>query len=171
MTTVVRDAVEADLPAVLEIYNDYLATSTAAWSEIPQTIEERVAWYRDRRGAGFPVLVAVDDDAPDEVVGFTSYGPFRGAGMWPGYRHTAELTVFVTERRCAGGVGRLLLEALVARARAGDIHVLVAGIDADNVGSIRFHERMGFTEVARMPEVGRKWDRWLDLVLLQRILG
>lgn len=170
MTTVVRDAVEADLPAVVDIYNGYLATTTAAWSEIPQTIEERVAWYRDRIGAGFPVLVAVDDGDPDEVVGFTSYGTFRGAGMWPGYRHTAELTVFVTEDRCAGGVGRLLLEALVERARAGGIHVLVAGIDADNIGSIRFHERMGFTEVARMPEVGRKWDRWLDLVLLQRIL-
>ena len=165
--TIVRDAVEADLPAVLEIYNGYLATTTAAWSEIPQTLDERVAWFHDRIEAGFPVLVAVDEG---DVVGFTSYGTFRGAGMWPGYRHTAELTVFVTERRCAGGVGRLLLDALMERARAGGIHVLVAGIDADNVGSIRFHERMGFSEVARMPEVGRKWDRWLDLVLLQRIL-
>ena len=112
--TIVRDAVEADLPAVLEIYNGYLATTTAAWSEIPQTLEDRLAWYHERLEAGFPVLVAVDGDDHEEVVGFTSYGTFRGAGMWPGYRHTAELTVFVTERRCSGGVGRAISTAAAA---------------------------------------------------------
>lgn len=166
--TVIRDATEADMPAVADIYNSYLATTTAAWSERLQTVEARVEWFRARREAGYAVLVAEDQE--NDVVGFAGCGPFRGAGMWPGYVHTAELTIFVTERLLGAGVGDLLMEALIARAREGNLHVLVAGIDGDNAGSIRFHQRWGFTEVARMPEVGRKWDRWLDLVLMQIIL-
>jgi len=68
------------------------------------------------------------------------------------------------------GVGRALIEALLDRARADGVHAVIAGIDAENERSLRFHERLGFVEVARMPEVGRKFDRWLDLVLLQRLL-
>ena len=189
--TVIRDAIEADMAAVTDIYNSYLSTTTAAWSEREQTIDERIEWFRSRRSAGHPVLVAVDPkpgepgepgkpvehgehnehdehDGPGLVVGFTGCGPFRGAGMWPGYVHTAELTIFVAEPRLGTGVGDLLMGALVDRATTSDLHVLVAGIDGDNIGSIHFHERWGFTEVARMPEVGRKWDRWLDLVLMQR---
>jgi phosphinothricin acetyltransferase len=163
--TVITDATEADMDPVVEIYNSYLTTTTAAWSERLQTVSERVEWFRAREAAGYPVLVAVDDEGL--VVGFASYGPFRGAGMWPGYVHTAELTIFVVERLLGTGVGHQLMSALVERARASDLHVLVAGIDGDNRGSILFHERWGFVEVGRMPEVGRKWDRWLDLVLMQ----
>jgi L-amino acid N-acyltransferase YncA len=173
----IRDATEADMAAVVDIYNSYLENTTAAWSERLQTLEERTEWFRQRSDAGYPVLVAVappaagtDPGSGGEVVGFTSCGPFRGAGMWPGYVHTAELTIFVTERLLGRGVGDALMGALVDMAEASDLHVLVAGIDAENVGSIRFHERWGFTEVGRMPEVGRKWDRWLDLVLMQRLV-
>ena len=172
---VIRDATEADMAAVVEIYNSYLETTTAAWSETLQTLEQRVDWFRQRTEAGYPVLVAVEAAAVDgdagtdgQVVGFTSYGSFRGAGMWPGYVHTAELTIFVSERLLGTGVGNDLMSALIDRAEKSELHVLVAGIDADNGGSIRFHERWGFSETARMPEVGRKWGRWLDLVLMQR---
>jgi phosphinothricin acetyltransferase len=76
----------------------------------------------------------------------------------------------VDERHHGQGVGGALLEALIAEAPRRDIHVLVAAVDADNAGSIAFHRSLGFAEVARMPEVGRKFDRWLDLVLLQRVV-
>ena len=105
-----------------------------------------------------------------DVVGFAAYGSFRGSGKWPGYRHTVEHTIHVQEDLRGHGIGGRLLDALIARARNADVHVMVAAIDGDNTDSIAFHERLGFRVVARMPEVGQKFDRWLDLVLMQRIL-
>ena len=89
---------------------------------------------------------------------------------WPGYLPTVEHSIHVREDCWGRGIGRRLIDALVARARAEGKHVMVAGIDSENVGSIRFHERCGFFEVARMPELGTKFGRRLDLVLMQRLL-
>jgi phosphinothricin acetyltransferase len=161
-----RDATEDDLPAITELYNALIDTTTVAWRDEPSTVEEQASSYAARQAADYPTIVAVVDE---EVVGYTCCTTFRG-DRFPGYRHTAELTVHVHGEHHGTGVGRALIEALVDRARAIDLHVLVAAVDADNAGSIRFHERLGFTEVARMPEVGRKFDRWLTLVLLQRII-
>ena len=105
-----------------------------------------------------------------DVVGFAAYGTFRGAGKWQGYRFTVEHTIHVREARWGAGVGKTLLRELINRARNAGIHVMVGAIDADNIASIRFHESQGFSVVARMPEVGYKFERRLDLVLMQRIL-
>lgn len=164
----VRDAVEADLPAIRDLYNALIPTTTIAWTEELETIEQRRAWWAERQAARDAVVVAEDGG---EVVGFAAFGPFRDNGQWPGYRTTVEHTVHVRESHWGVGVGRALVEALVDRATArGDVHVIVAAVDADNGGSVRFHERLGFVEVARMPETGRKHGRWLTLVLLQRTL-
>jgi phosphinothricin acetyltransferase len=163
----VRDATQADLPAIVDIYNAWIPTRTITWTETLETLESRAAWFARQQLEGWPVLVA--DDA-GTVAGVTWYEPFRGEGRWPGYRTTAELSIHVRESYWGRGVGRALIEALVERGRAGGIHVLVAGIDAGNSESVRFHERLGFVEVARMPEVGQKFGRWLDLVLMQRII-
>ena len=85
----VRDATEADVPAILAIYNDVLATSTAIFSELATTLEDRLQWFRVRRDAGYPVLVAADDSG---VLGYATFGDFRS---WPGYRHTVEHSVHV----------------------------------------------------------------------------
>jgi len=164
---VVRDAVVGDMPALRDLYNALISSSTVAWTEAEQTLAEREAWFAHQQQRGHPVVVA---DRGGAVVGFAAYGDFRGAGKWPGYRHTVEHTIHVDRSAWGGGVGRALLEALLERARAAGVHVIVAAIDGDNDDSIRFHERLGFTVVARMPEVGRKFDRWLDLVLMQRIV-
>ena len=164
---IVRDATDADLPVMRDLYNALIRTTTVAWSETEQTLDERRAWFGRQRERGHPVLVAEVDG---EVMGFTAYGDFRGAGKWPGYRCTVEHTIHVDERSWRAGIGRALLEALIERARGAGMHVMVAAIDGDNVESIRFHERLGFSTVAVMPEVGRKFDRWLDLVLMQRVL-
>jgi phosphinothricin acetyltransferase len=163
----VRTAVDGDMPAVRDLYNALIPTTTVAWTETSETLRARMTWYRAQQRAGYPVLVV---ETGGRVVGFASYASFRGEGRWPGYRHTVEHTIHIDERHWGRGLGRMLLQALVEHARASDVHVMVAAIDAANVESIAFHERLGFVVVARMPEVGRKFDRWLDLVLMQRIL-
>jgi L-amino acid N-acyltransferase len=164
----IRDANATDMVAVCDLYNALIPTTTVAWTETPQSLEERLSWFAEQQKRLYPVLVAEEAGG---VVGFASYGSFRGDGRRPGYRFTVEHTIHVAETHWGAGVGRALLEALIERARNTGHHVLVGGIDADNAASLRFHERLGFAEVARMPQVGRKFDRWLDLVLVQLILN
>jgi len=158
----IRDAVESDLPGLLAIYNDVIATSTAVYSYAPVTLEDRTQWWRTRVGQGYPVLVAVNESG---VLGFSTFGDFR---TWPGYRFTVEHSVHVRADCRGQGVGKELVKALFPRATALGKHVMIAGVDAANDASIRFHERLGFEKVAHLREVGHKFDRWLDLVFLQR---
>lgn len=161
----IRDAEESDLPGLLAIYNDVIATSTAIYSYIPTTLEERTTWWRTRIGTGYPVLVAVDASG---VLGFATFGDFR---TWPGYRFTVEHSVHVRADTRGRGVGKELVAALFPRAEALNKHVMIAGVDAANEASIRFHERLGFQKCGHLREVGHKFDRWLDLVFLQRWIG
>jgi phosphinothricin acetyltransferase len=140
-----------------------LLTSTAIDMDEATTLDERRAWWQDRVAAGYPVLVAVDASG---VTGFASFGGFRS----PGYRFTVEHSVYVRAARRGHGIGRALMRPLLARARAMGKHVLAAGVDADNPGSLRFHERLGFERVAHFKDVGFNFGRWLNLVFLQRRL-
>jgi phosphinothricin acetyltransferase len=158
----IRDAVESDLPGLLAIYNDVIATSTAVYSYLPVTLEDRTQWWQTRIGQGYPVLVAVNESG---VLGFSTFGDFRA---WPGYRFTVEHSVHVRADCRGQGVGRELVKALFPRATVLGKHVMIAGVDAANEASIRFHERLGFEKAAHLREVGHKFDRWLDLVFLQR---
>lgn len=158
----IRDARESDLPDLLAIYNEVIASSTAVYSYIPTTLEERTAWWRTRTGMGYPVLVAVETSG---VLGFSTFGDFR---TWPGYRFTVEHSVHVRADIRGRGIGRELVKALFPRASALKKHVMIAGVDAANEPSIRFHERLGFEKAGHLREVGHKFDRWLDLVFLQR---
>ena len=158
----IRDATEADLPALLDIYNDVIATSTAVYSYVPVTLEDRRDWWRARIAQGYPVLIAREITG---IVGFATFGDFRA---WPGYRFTVEHSVHVRADSRGRGIGRELVAALFPRAAALGKHVMVAGVDAANAASIRFHERLGFEQVGHLREVGFKFDRWLDLVFLQR---
>ncbi len=163
----IRDAVEADLAAIVDIYNALITSTTITWTEELETVEGRTAWFERQAHDGFPVLVAEDAGS---VAGFATYEPFRGEGKWPGYRATAELSLHVGEAYWRRGVGTALLGSLIERAQVSGIHVLVAAIDSENEPSIRLHERLGFVEVGRMPQTGQKFGRWLDLVLMQRIV-
>ncbi|CAN5895725.1 GNAT family N-acetyltransferase [soil metagenome] len=165
--TSIRPATTDDLPAITEIYNALIDTTTYEWTEARHTVEERTRWMGDQRSAGHPVLVAVDRD---EVVGWATYDDFRDTGRWPGYRFTVEHTIHVAEREWGRGAGRELMAALVDHARLAGKRVMVAGVDGTNVGSIRFHARLGFREVGRLDGVGDKWGQRLDLVLLQHDL-
>jgi phosphinothricin acetyltransferase len=161
----IRDASAADLPGIVAIYNEVIATSTAIYSYEPVTLTERREWWRARTAQGYPVLVAADSAA---VLGFATFGDFRA---WPGYRFTVEHSVHVRADCRGQGVGTRLVKALLPRAAACNKHIMIAGVDAANAASIRFHERLGFTQVGHLREVGYKFDRWLDLVFLQRHVG
>ena len=160
----IRDAVETDLPGILEIYNDVIATSTAIYRDSPATLEDRAAWWRAKLAPGYPTLVAGDSG---RVIGFATFGDFR---PWPGYRFTVEHSVHIHRDHRGRGVGTALMHPLIARAESLGKHVMIAGVDAENAGSIAFHERLGFEKVAHFHQVGFKFDRWLDLVFLQRTL-
>lgn len=163
----IRDAVEGDLPAITHLFNVLIPTTATAWRDDLADADEMATWWATQAAADHPVLVAV---AGDRVVGYATWTGFRGGDRFPGYRRTVELTIHVDGDRQGAGVGRALLEALVGVARRRGVHVMVGAVDSENAGSIAFHEALGFTVVGRMPEVGRKFDRWLDLVLLQRIV-
>jgi len=158
-----RSATEGDLDAIVAIYNDVLETSSTIWSESPTTIGERRDWLAEKETADYPVLVAEED----EVLGFIAAGPFR---PWKGYAKTVEHSIHVHRDARNRGVGGLLLGAMERALRDRGTHIMVAGIDAANDGSIRFHARAGFIEVARMPEVGYLRGAWRDLVLVQKQL-
>ena len=161
----VRDANADDLPAMLAIYNEVVANSTAIYSFQPSTLDERREWFRVRSGGGWPVLAAVRGD---DLLGYASFAEFRGA--WPGYLHSVEHSVYVRADCRHQGVGRALVQALLPIAAAMDKHVMIGGIDAANEASLRLHERLGFQRVAHFREVGRKFGRWLDLVFVQRFI-
>jgi L-amino acid N-acyltransferase len=160
----IREAEENDLPSILAIYNEVIATSTAVYATPPVLLAERADWFAQRRQRGFPVLVAEGEG----VLGFASFAEFRGA--WNGYRYSVEHSVHVRADARGKNVGRQLVEALFPRAAALGKHAMIGAVDAANEGSIRFHERLGFERVAHFREVGHKFGRWLDLVFVQRFL-
>jgi phosphinothricin acetyltransferase len=161
----IRNATEADLPAILAITNDAILNTTSSWNVDPTTLGARRQWLADRQAANLPVLVSVIEGA---VAGFGSYGSFRA---WDGYRLTVEHSIYVDATFRRRGVGRRLLAALIDHARDAGMHVMMGVISADNEVSITLHEQFGFATVGRLPEVGRKFDRWLDLVLMQKMLS
>lgn len=161
----VRDARAADAEAISEIYNDAVLNTTAIWNDVTVDAADRAAWITQRQESGFPVLVATDDD--DDVVGYATYGSFR---PHDGFRHTVEHSVYVRGDQRGSGIGGTLMTQLIERARENGVHVMVAAIESGNTGSLRLHEKFGFVETGRMPEVGTKFGRWLDLVLLQLAL-
>ena len=160
----IRPATEADLPAITAIYNAVIETSTAIYMDDPVTLDDRRAWFAARRAAQYPLLVADDGDG---VAGFATFGDFRA---FPGFRHTVEHSVHVRADARGRGLGTALVSALFEPARALGKHVMIAGVDAANEGSIRMHERLGFERGAVLREVGRKFGRWLDLAFMQKFL-
>ncbi len=160
----ITDAVESDIPAITEIYNDVIRTSTAVFNDAPVSVEDRTSWWKARIAQGYPLLIARDETG---IAGFATFGDFR---PWPGYRFTVEGTIHIDSSARRQGVGAALLQTLIARAQAAGKHVMVAGVDSANVASLRFLEQSGFERVGHLREVGNKFGRFLDLVFLQYML-
>jgi L-amino acid N-acyltransferase YncA len=160
----IREATENDLPAILEIYNDVILNTTSVYSEQPHTMAMRLAWFKERTSAGFPVIIAKQNGV---IAGFGSYGHFR---IWQCYRFTAEHSVYVHKDHRGQGISKLLLQELITRAKNAGLHALIAGVDSNNQVSLKLHLKFGFTQVAHFKEVGFKFGRWLDLLFLELLL-
>lgn len=158
-----RPATRADLAAINAIYNYYVLDSTATYQNEPDSLEERERWFAGH-GPEHPVLVALCDG---EVVGWGALSRFHPRAA---YLHTVEDSVYVHHLQRGRGIGRLLLGALVARARSAGHHAIIALVSADQEASLRLHAGCGFREAGRLREVGRKFAHWLDVVYLQLLL-
>ena len=161
---VIRDASDADLPCLLAIVNEAITGTTARWTDALETPDGGRAWLEASRRRELPVIVVEQDGV---VVGYGALDSFRS---FSGFRRTIEHALYVDPAAKRRGYGRLLLAALEERARAAGHHVMVGAITAENEASLALHRTAGFVEVGRMPEVGFKFGRWLDLVLVQKLL-
>lgn len=161
----VRDAEPADIGGITEIYNHAVVNTTAIWNDATVNLQNRVAWLEDRKRLGYPVLVAVEDDG--QVIGYASFGDWRA---FDGYRYTVEHSVYVRADQRGRGIGEALMRALIERARGIGKHMLVAGIEAKNIASIKLHEKVGFQDTGTLKEVGAKFGEWLDLTFMQLTL-
>jgi L-amino acid N-acyltransferase YncA len=157
----IRDAQLSDFVEITAIYNHIILSSNAIYSDATSTVEERVEWWSARTAIGFPVLVAEDEG---KIAGYASFSDFR---PWPGYRFTVEGTIHIAEGARSRGLGSQLLNTMLDRAKALGKHVMVAGVDSENIASLRFLERSGFQQVGQLPEVGCKDGQFLTLNFLQ----
>ena len=162
---VIRPATEADLPAIGTIHNRAIEETAATWLWEPIPLAARQDWFAEQQRADRPVLVAEADGA---VVGWASYGPFRA---YHGYRDTMEHSVYLDPAAHRRGLGRALMEHLLAAAKQRGVHVMVAAIAMPNDASVGLHRMLGFAHVGVMPQVGLKFGRYHDLCLMQNILG
>jgi L-amino acid N-acyltransferase len=151
--------------AILAIFNEAIANSTALYDYKPRAAETMGPWFAAKRANGFPVIGAEDDSG--KLLGFASYGTFRN---WPAYKYTVEHSIYIEASHRGAGLGRMLLEALIASAREHDVHTMVGAIDLQNAASIALHERLGFERAGVVRQAAFKFGRWLDLAFLQLIL-
>jgi L-amino acid N-acyltransferase YncA len=160
----IREAQTEDLPAILAIMNDAILNTTAIYDYEIRTSDFIEDWFIKKQKNKEPVIVCVKED---NVIGFGTFGQFRPRAA---YQYSVEHSVYVKTGFQRQGIGSSLLTMLIELAQKQGYHTLIAGIDASNQSSYEFHRRFGFIEVARFKEVGYKFDRWLDLIFMQRML-
>ena len=161
---IIRQATEEDVPVILELVNHEILHTTANYSYEPNTLEVQMGWFRNLKRGGFPILVATIEG---QVVGYGTYSAFAKRA---GYRFTVEHSVYINNDFHGRGIGRQLIEELIRIAKAENRHAIIARIDTQNEGSIHFHEKMGFTKVGRLKEVGFKFGKWLDVIYMELLL-
>lgn len=179
---IIDRATTDDIPALTFIINHAIRYGTAVWDLEPVTQANRREWLESFVSRGYPLFVArptqplpgwtdphTGETSPVTLMGYAGYGPFHSK---QGYQYTVENTIYL-HPACIGGfgLGKVFLQLLLdhARSQQGGVHTMIASIAEDNVTSIGLHEKFGFKEVARMPQMGRKFGKWLGLVYLQYV--
>ena len=159
----IRQATTSDAAPIAAIYNHYVLTSTATFDTEPKSAEDRIAWLGEH-GGDYPVLVA---EQHGNVVGWGSLSKW---GTRCAYRHSVEISTYIAPEMTGSGLGPAMCEALVAEARRAGHHAIISQIVSENEPSLKMAARLGFADAGRLREVGRKFDRWLDIVLMERVL-
>ncbi len=160
----IRPATPQDIPALARIWNPVIRSSRAIFASQEKSHTDILEMMQTRRAAGHEFLVA---QTPESLTGFATYAQFRGGD---GYARTMEHTIMIAPEHAGKGIGHALMQALEAHARTAGAHSMFAGVSATNTAGISFHERIGYAKTARIPQVGYKFDQYLDLVLLQKFL-
>ena len=161
---VVRAATESDLTSINDIYNHYVFHSTCTYQDQPEPLAARQEWFR-QHGEKHPVIVA---EINGDVVGWGSLAAYH---VRCAYRHTVENSVYVHHQHQRRGIGSLILKELISRARGVGHRAIIAGIDADQSGSIAVHTKFNFEKVGHFKQVGFKFNRWLDVIYMELILN
>lgn len=157
----VRQARESDASAIVRIWNIEIRTGVSTFNSQEKTVDEIIEQIQTR-GAAFQIA-----EHADVVIGFATYFPFRNG---VGYAFSKEHTIYLDPSARGLGGGRALMKDLLQIAKADGVHSVLAGIGSENEAGVRFHAALGFDEVARVPEVGYKFGRWMDLILMQKLL-
>jgi len=157
---------ERHAEAILAIFNEAIANTTALYDYRPRTKEKMAAWFDTKLKGDYPVL-GIENEA-GELMGFASYGAFRA---YPAYKYTVEHSVYVAAPFRGQGLGKALLKEIIAAAGRQDYHTLIGAIDAGNAASIALHEELGFLNCGTVRQAGFKFGRWLDLVFYQLLLA
>lgn len=158
---IIRTAQTKDAPAIAEIWNAIIRDTTVTFTTELKTIDALEVDIQHRK----PAFLVAEKDG--QVIGFSTYFPFRGG---PGYALTKEHSIMLAPEARGLGAGRALMNQLEAIARDEGVHSLWAGVSGENPAGVKFHDKLGYQSIARLPQVGRKFDRWIDLVLMQKIL-
>lgn len=160
----IRPALTSDLPQLLEILNAAILDSTAVYEYETWSLEEMSVWHESRISEGFPVIVFEEEN---KAAGYATFGSFRKRVA---YRFTVEHSVYVHENHRAQGMGQELLTELISLAISHGARSMIGLVDATNTRSIAFHKQQGFHQAGFLRDVGYKFDKWLDVALLQRML-
>lgn len=167
-TITLRLATVADAEQVRAIYNHEVIHTAATFDLVPRSLPDQQQWLAARSGA-FSAVVAVDPDDPDgEVIGFAALSPYKER---PAYRTSVEDSIYVRRDRNGQGVGSMLLRELLTVAANSGFHAVFARINASSEGSIALHRKCGFELVGIEREVGRKFNRWHDVALMEHLLS
>ena len=163
MTFSIRPAVPSDLQRIQAIYNHEVLHQVANWNDQAFDAAHFQQWFKNLQDNHFPLFVIVDSET-QQIAGYADYSSFRSI---VGFKHTVEHSIFIAPEYARRGLGKTLLQHLIDHARDHAVHVMVAAIDHENIGSIKLHEKLGFEHVGYMPQVGQKFGQWRDLVLMQ----
>lgn len=160
----IRPAEQRDLPAIVEIYNHYVRTSSATFDTNDQTLDERRQWFDNHEKAGLPVFVAEENG---NVIGWQSLSFYHSRCA---YKQTVESSTYIAPSYHGKGLGRRLLETAIEAASQRGFHCIVGLISSENANSIELVKKCGFEVIGTLKEVGFKFDRWLDVTIVQKML-
>lgn len=160
----VRPATAADIPAILAFWNPIIRETTVTFASDEKTEAGLLDTFAERRRDGQEFFVA---EQAGRVIGLATYAQFRSGN---GYARAMEHTIILAPEAWGRGAGRALMAAVEDHARARGAHSMIAAVSAENEAGIAFHAAVGYPEVARIPEVGWKFGRWLDVVIMQKML-
>lgn len=162
----IRPAHDGDMDAITTLYAHHVLHGTGTFETVPPTCAEMVARRADVTGKGLPYLVVHDTES---ILGFAYCNWFKPR---PAYRYSAEDSIYLAPKALGRGLGRLLLEELTSQAQRAGVHKLIAVIgDSDNHGSIGLHRSCGFKDAGILTACGWKFDRWLDVILMDKAIG